>query len=316
MPSVIDLSAHLETIMAARSLASLTVSFGMVSIPVKLYSATQASAGISFNLLHKGCGSRLKQQYLCAREGVVVERADMVKGYEFAKDQYVMFTPEELKALEEKGTQTVEIDEFLPADSIDPIYYDRAYFLGPDKGGAKPYALLAEAMRQTGQTAVGRYAARGKQYIVQLRPVEGGIVMQQLLYGPEVRTISDIELQEAQVRENELALAKQLISQISSDRFDPSHYEDEVAKRIEAAIQQKVEGEEIATSAAPAETGGQVIDLMEALRASLQKAPPKRAPAKPAPVERAAPEEKPAQRKPAKKITAEPAQARRTGTKR
>ena len=157
--------------MAARALASVTVSFGMVSIPVKLYTATQAQAGVSFNLLHAGCGSRLKQQYLCAREGVVVERADMVKGYEFAKDQYVTFTPEELKELEEKGTQTIEISEFVPAESIDPIYYDKAYFLGPDKGGAKPYALLVESMRQTGRTAVGRYAARGKQYIVQLRPV-------------------------------------------------------------------------------------------------------------------------------------------------
>src|SRR5436189_4827703 len=143
--------------MAARSIASLTISFGLVTIPVKLYSATQASAGISFNLLHKACGSRLRQQYICQKEGVVVERADMVKGYEFAKDQYVTFAPEELKELEEKGTQTIEINEFVPAESIDPIFYDKAYFLGPDKGGAKPYALLAESMRQTEQTAVGRY---------------------------------------------------------------------------------------------------------------------------------------------------------------
>jgi DNA end-binding protein Ku len=221
--------------MAARALASVTVSFGMVSIPVKLYTATQAQAGVSFNLLHAACGSRLKQQYLCAREGVVVERADMVKGYEFAKDQYVTFTPEELKELEEKGTQTIEISEFVPAESIDPIYYDKAYFLGPDKGGAKPYALLAESMRQTGQTAVGRYAARGKQYIVQLRAVPGGLVMQQLLYAPEVRSLADVGIEEAPVRDNELALAKQLIAQISSDQFDPGAYEDDVKKRIEAS---------------------------------------------------------------------------------
>src|SRR3954453_1740289 len=121
----------------------------------------------------------------------------MGKGYKFAKDLYVTFTPEELKELEEKGTQTVEISEFVPASSIDPVYYDKAYFLGPDKGGAKPYALLAESMRQTGKTAVGRYAARGKQYIVQIRPVEGGIVMQQLLYAPEVRSIEDVEIGDA-----------------------------------------------------------------------------------------------------------------------
>src|SRR4051812_3266681 len=190
--------------MAARSIASLTIAFGMVSIPVKLYAATQASSGISFNLLHKDCGSRLKQQYVCAREGVVVERAHMVKGYEFAKDQYVTFTPEELKELEEKGTQTVEISEFVPASSIDPVYYDKAYFLGPDKGGAKPYALLAESMRQTGKTAVGRYAARGKQYIVQIRAVPDGLVMQQLLYAPEVRALSDIDIESAPVRDTEL----------------------------------------------------------------------------------------------------------------
>src|SRR5207249_10041332 len=233
--------------------------FGMVSIPVKLYSATQPQAGISFNLLHRGCGSRLKQQYICAREGVIVERADMVKGYEFAKDQYVTFTPEELKELEEKGTQTIEINEFVPAETIDPIYYDKAYFLGPDKGGAKPYALLAESMRQTGQTAVGRYAARGKQYIVQLRAGPGGLVMQQLLYAPGARSIAEVGIETAPVRDNELALAKQLIAQISSKTFDPTQYEDDVTKRIEAAVQKKVEGEEIAISPSAPEGGGQVI---------------------------------------------------------
>ena len=302
--------------MAARAIASITVSFGMVSIPVKLYSATQPSAAISFNLLHAADGSRLKQQYVCAKEGVVVERADMVKGYEFAKDQYVTFTPEELKEMEEKGTQTVEISEFVPAESIDPIYYDKAYYLGPDKGGAKPYALLAESMRQTKQTAVGRYAARGKQYIVQIRPVPGGLVMQQLLYEPEVRTISDVEIEEASVKDNELALAKQLIAQISSKEFDPSQYEDDVRKRIEAAVQRKVEGQEIAISPAEPDQGGaQVIDLMDALRASLQKGAPKKAQGKPAVVQPAAVELKAAQRKPPKKIAQE-AEPRRKVSKR
>ncbi|HEX6137141.1 MAG TPA: Ku protein [Casimicrobiaceae bacterium] len=292
--------------MAARALASVTVTFGMVSIPVKLYAATAAQAGVSFNLLHAACGSRLKQQFVCAREGVVVERADTVKGYEFAKDQYVTFTPEELKELEEKGTQTIEISEFVPADSIDPIYYDKAYFLGPDKGGAKPYALLAESMRQTGQTAVGRYAARGKQYIVQLRAVPGGLVMQQLLYAPEVRTIADVGIETAPVRDNELALAKQLIGQISSDHFDAAQYEDDVRKRIEAAVQKKVEGEQIAISPSAPETGAQVIDLMEALRASLAKTAGKAAPAKAA-AEPAPAEPRAAQRKAPKKVAAEPA---------
>src|SRR2546423_1688581 len=126
--------------MAARAIASLTVSFGLVSIPVKLYSATQASGGVSFHPLHQKSGLRLPQQYMCIKEDVVVERSEMVKGYEFAKDQYVVFEPEELKALEEKGTHTVEITEFVPEESIDPIYYDKPYYLAPDKGGAKPYA--------------------------------------------------------------------------------------------------------------------------------------------------------------------------------
>jgi len=301
--------------MAARALASVTVSFGMVSIPVKLYAATQPQAAVSFNLLHGGgCGSRLKQQYVCAREGVVVERADMVKGYEFAKDQYVTFTPEELKELEEKGTQMIEISEFVPAESIDPIYYDKAYFLGPDKGGAKPYALLAESMRETHQTAVGRYAARGKQYIVQIRAVPEGLVMQQLLYAPEVRAMADIGIEVAPVRDNELALAKQLIAQISSKEFDPNRYEDEVKKRILAAVEKKVAGQEIAISPSAPETGAQVIDLMDALRASLQKtagarAQPRSA-AAPAPAEL-----KTAQRKAPKKIAPEP-EVRRKASKR
>ena len=301
--------------MAARALASLTVSFGMVSIPVKLYSATQAQGSISFNLLHAACGSRLKQQYLCAKEGVIVERSDMIKGYEFAKDQYVTFTPEELKELEEKGTQTIEIAEFVPAESIDPIYYDKAYFLGPDKGGAKPYALLAESMRQTGKTAVGRYAARGKQYIVQLRAVPGGLVMQQLLYAPEVRDISDVDIESAPVKDTELALAKQLIGQISSDTFDAKQYEDDVRKRIETLIEKKVEGEQIAISPSEPQTGGQVIDLMEALRASLQKTTGKREPEEKA-AKPAATELKTSQRKPPRKIATEAAEPRRKTARR
>jgi DNA end-binding protein Ku len=284
--------------MAARSIASLTVSFGLVSIPVKLYSATEASRAISFNLLHKACGSRLKQQYMCVKEEVPVAREDMVKGYEFAKDQYVMFTPEELKALEEAGTQSADISEFVPIGSIDPVFFDKAYYLAPDKGGAKPYALLARALRASGRCALGRWAARGKQYIVMIRPAGGeeadGLVMQQLLYGAEVRSIKDVDIPRTEVKDAELKLAQQLIEQQASDRFDPGAYSDEVRARIEAAVQKKVEGQEITLAAAP-EAGGQVIDLMEALRASLEKKPAKRA--QPA----SQPAAKPAARKAAKK---------------
>src|SRR5215468_806840 len=229
--------------MAPRAIASLTVSFGLVSIPVKLFSATEASHAISFNLLHKACGSRLKQQYLCAKEEVVVPRDDMAKGYEFAKDQYVMFSPEELKAMEEAGTHSAEISEFVPIASIDPVYFDKAYYIAPDKGGAKPYALFARALRESKRCAVGRWAARGKQYIVMIRPVEDGLVMQQLMYAGEVRSIGDLDIPKGEVKEAELKLAQQLIDQQTSARFDPTQYKDEVSERVEAAVQKKVEGE-------------------------------------------------------------------------
>src|SRR6476620_4717891 len=214
--------------MAARSIASLTISFGLVSIPVKLFSATEASKAISFNMLHKTCGSRLKQQYLCLKEEVPVAREEMVKGYEFAKDQYVVFSPEELKALEEAGTQMAEITEFVPIESVDPVYFDKAYYLAPDKGGAKPYALLTQALRDSGRTALGRWAARGKQYIVMLRPVEEGLVMQQLMYATEVRPIGELEIPKAEVRDAELKRARQLIEQGASDTFNPAAYTDQV----------------------------------------------------------------------------------------
>jgi DNA end-binding protein Ku len=267
--------------MAARSIASLTISFGLVSIPVKLFSATEASKAISFNLLHKACGSRLKQQYLCVKEEIPVAREEMVKGYEFTKDQYVMFTPEELKAMEEAGTHTADITEFVPVESVDPIYFDKAYYLAPDKGGAKPYALLARALRESGRCALGRWAARGKQYIVMIRPIEkdgsDGLVMQQLLYAAEVRSIKEIEIPKTEVKDAELKLAQQLIEQQAAETFDPSAYKDEVRERIEAAIQKKVEGQEITLAEAPEPGGGQVIDLMEALRASLEKKPARKA---------------------------------------
>lgn len=291
--------------MAARSIASLTVTFGLVSVPVKLYTATQSSAGISFNLLHGGgCGSRLKQQYVCAKEGTVVERADMVKGYEFAKDQYVVFTADELKALEEKGSQAIEIVSFVPESSVDPIYYDKAYYLAPDKGGARPYALLAEAMKRTGRCALARWAWKGKQVMVQIRATEGGIVLQQLLYADEVRRLAELEIEHFEVKQAELDLAVQLIDQIATPAYDPSAFVDEVKQRVEAAVRQKIEGREITTADEPQAPGAQVIDLMEALRASLAKSGTATSAASPAP---AAATPEPA-RKPAKRV--EPADAK------
>lgn len=267
--------------MSARPLATVTISFGLVSIPVKLYTASQPQAQISFNLLHKKCGSRLKQQYVCSTEGTVVDRDDIIKGYEYAKGQYVTFTPEELERLEAVSTEAIEITEFVPAAKVDPVYFDKAYYLGPDRGGDKAYKLLAEAMKETGRSAVAKYQARGKQYLVLLRPIDGGIVMQQLRYADEVRPVSEVPLPaDVEVKEAERKLAVQLIDQISSDAFRPEQYEDEVKKRIERLIAEKVGGKELAI-APPEPPRGQIVDLMEALKASLaaKAGPPAAAPA-------------------------------------
>jgi DNA end-binding protein Ku len=259
----------------ARPIAGATISFGLVSIPVKLYSATQPSAGVSFNLLHGKCGSRVKQQYICPRDNELVSRDEMVKGYEISKDQYVTFTPEELKALEERATETIDIAQFVPVSSIDPVYFDKPYYLSAEKGGEKAYMLLAEAMRESGRAALARYAARGKQYLVMVRPTTerpGGLVLQQLLYADEVRPLSEVPLPDTEVREPELKLARQLIDQIAAETFEPTLYHDEVRERIQADIKRKQEGQDIATSA-PEPQPARIIDLMEALKASLAAAP-------------------------------------------
>jgi DNA end-binding protein Ku len=253
-----------------RSIASLTISFGLVAIPVKLYSATQSSERISFNLLRAKDGSRVKQQYVAVADGKPVERTEMVKGYEFAKDQYVMFSPEELKALEDTTTHAIDIGQFVPLESVDPVYFDGTYYLAPDKGGAKPYTLLATALRKTGQCAVGRWVSRGKEHIVVIRPMQDGLAMHQLHFKEQVRELKDLGLEPAPVSEPELKLAQQLIDHLAAKRFDPNEYHDEFKGRVEAAIQKKVEGKQISLAEAPAaSSSGNVIDLMEALRASI-----------------------------------------------
>jgi DNA end-binding protein Ku len=296
----------------ARPIAGATISFGLVSIPVRLYPATQSSAAISFNLLHKTCGTRLKQQYICPRDNEIVSRDDMVKGYEFAKDQYVTFTPDELKSLEEKATQSIDIDAFVPLEKIDPVYFEKPYYLSPEKGGDKAYRLLAEAMRETNRAALARYAARGKQYLVMLRPSSDGrgLVLQELHYADEVRPISEVPLPEGEAREAELKLAKQLIDQITAETFEPTKYHDEVRERIRADIERKVQGQDISEAApAPAEPA-RVIDLMAALKASLAKGAGAARPEAPPAEETASPEPRRAARKSAEHA-AEPKRARK-----
>ncbi len=254
--------------MAPRPIGSGTISFGLVSIPVQIYPATQPKAGVSFNLLHAKDGSRLKQQYVCAKDGEKVERDEMVKGYEFEKDRYVTFTTDELKALEEAASPAIEISEFVRADQVDPVYLDRPYYLAPDKGAAKAYRLLSEALRRSGRAALARQSARGKQYLVLLSPRDGRIVMQQLLYADEVRSIAEVPVDEAEVKEPEVQLALKLVDQTAAEEFHPEKYQDAVRQRVLAAVEQKVAGQEIQLSPA-AEPAAQVIDLMEALKQSL-----------------------------------------------
>ncbi len=262
--------------MPPRAIGSGTISFGLVSIPVKLFSSNVPSAGIRFNMLHGKCGSRLKQKYFCVRDEEEVPRSDMVKGYEFAKDQYVTFTDDEIKALSEESTKAIEITEFVPAEKVDPLYFDTAYYLGADKGGDRAYALLGEAMRKTGRSALAKYAARGKQYLVLLRVVDGGIVMQQLRYPDELRSMEELDLATVDIKDAELKLAVQFIEQIASDEFKPEQYSDDVKVRMQEAIQKKVEGEEVVMGPTEAPKA-QIIDLMEALKASLEETAPKQA---------------------------------------
>lgn len=285
-------------------MASSTISFGLVSLPVKLYATGQSGTKVSFNLVHQKCGSRLRQQYVCPKCDVVVEKDEIIKGYEFSKDQYVLFTPEELDAIETPKSEGIEITEFVPAEEVDPVYLERSYYLGPDKGGARAYRLLAAALRETGRVAIARYAARGKMYLVLVRPMngEGGMVMEQLRYADEVRDFSEVPVEEGDVAKPELKLAMQLVEQSSSESFEPAKYHDLVREQMMEMIQRKVEGEEI-TAAPTAEVAHpQIIDLMAALKASLSekegRKPAARATKKKSAAEKS--EKKPARRKSAR----------------
>lgn len=276
--------------MPARSIDKATISFGLVSIPVKLYTSTESGSDIHFNLLHDACGSRLRQQYICTKDNEIVERGNMVKGYEFAKGQYVVLTTEEIKALDAVANNAIDLAEFVPAESLDPLWVEKTYYLGPDKGGERAYALIRDAMLETGLVGVASYAARGKQYVVALRPYKEGLILHQLRYADEVKDWNEVPVGDLpEVKEQELKLATQIVRQIASETFDANKYKDEVRERVMELIQGKIEGQEI--TAAPEAPQGKIIDLMEALKASLGMA-------------KAAPEP---ERKPARAADAEPA---------
>jgi len=255
--------------MAPRSISTATISFGLVSVPVNLFSSSESSAAVSFNMLHSKCGSRLKQQYICQQEGTVVEKDEVTKGYEFAKGQYVRFTPDEIKALDEKATNTIDIAEFVPLTAVDRIYLEKVYYLGAGKGGERAYRLLVAALRDTGRAALGQYSARGKQYLALIRPMGDLLVLEQLHYSGELKSADEVPRPDVVIKDAELALARQLIEQGSVDEFRPENYRDTVRDRVLEAIQQKVDGQEITSEPAAPQT--KIIDLMDALKASLAR---------------------------------------------
>jgi DNA end-binding protein Ku len=256
--------------MPARSIGSATVSFGLVSIPVRMYVATHSEQP-SFNLIHGVCKSRIKQQTWCPRCERVVERSELVKGREVAKDQYVLFTDEELKALEAAASQAIDIQEFVPLANVDPVYFQDTHYLGPDKGGDKAYQLLAEAMRDTGMVALAQHVSRGKERLVLIRPFADGLALHTLYYADEVRAFDEIERgAKATVKPAETNLARKLIEQLAADGFTPQQYHDHWRERLQEAVDQKIAGEEVAVPAVqPAQA--KVIDLMEALKQSLSR---------------------------------------------
>ena len=257
--------------MAARASGSGTISFGLVSIPFKLYSAA-SSQSVSFNQLHKKCGSRIKQQLLCPLDNEVVQRTDIVKGFEYQKDKYVQFTEEELKQLEAERTDRIDIVEFVPATTVDFIYIEKTYYIGPDKGGDRAYRLLSDAMTRMDRIAVGRWGTRGKEQLVLIRPYDGGLIVHQVYYADEVRSFAEVDRPGAlEFKPVEAQLADKLIEQLSTERFQPEQYHDEYRDRVQRAVDQKAAGHEL--TASPEAPQAQIIDLFEALKKSLKDLP-------------------------------------------
>ena len=284
--------------MPPRSIGSGAISFGLVSIPVKLYVATSSQAP-SFHLLHAKCGNRIRQQRVCPVDNEVVERDQLVKGYEFAKDQYVRINDDELKALEGEASEAIEISEFVPLAKVDPIYFERSYYLGPDKGGEKAYRLLTDTMTQVGKVALAKFVMRGKENLVIVRAAQKGLMMHTMYFANEVRSFDEIPKGEsAKITGAETSLAIRLIEELSNDEFEPEKYRDEYSERVMSLVNSKAEGKEI-TLAQPVAQRGQVIDLMAALKESLEKTGPRQK--RPAVAAKPAEPEKPRKRAASKK---------------
>lgn len=252
----------------ARSIWNGLITFGMVSIPVKLFVATE-SKDVSFNQLHAECHGRLKQLRWCPVCEREVAWGEIVRGYEYAKDQYVVLADEDFERLPLPSQRVIELSAFVRAEEIDPVYYEKSYYLEPDQAGVKPYTLLMRALREKGLTAVAKIALRNKERLCALRPLDGTLMLETLYYPDELRVQRGVELPDIQVSERELEMAYQLID-LLSEPFDPAKYRDEYRAALMEIIEAKLAGQEVVEAPAPAEA--KVTDLMAALQASVEAA--------------------------------------------
>ncbi len=256
--------------MPARSISTASLTFGLVSIPVRLFPAT-SSKSVTFHLLHAKDQSRIQQKIYCPKEDKIVDRSELVRGYEVEKDRYVTFTDEELKKLEAQADRAVEISEFIPATEVDPVYFENSYLLGCEPVSAKAYHLLKEAMTRAGRVGVAKYTMRGKERLVLIRPYDGGLMLHTMYYNDEIRSFGEIDHGAgAAVKESELGLAQRLITDLTQKKFNPSEFKDDYRQRVLEAAEQKLAGHEL-TEPAPEVHHGKVIDLMSALKESLKK---------------------------------------------
>ena len=253
--------------MPARSIDTATIAFGLVSIPVKIYSTSEPSHELHFHLIHEGCGERLKQHYECPRHGKV-ERSEMAKGFELSKGNFVELSKDELEALEAVSNGEIEMKQFVPATEVDPIFVERTYYLGPGKGGERAYRLLHDALEDAELVGIASYAARGKQYVVELRPFQDGLAMHQLRYCDEIKPWDEVPLGKLpHPTASELQLARQVIDHLREDELDLEPFKDEVKGRVRGLIADKAKGGEIV--APPEAEKPAPTDLMAALKASL-----------------------------------------------
>ena len=255
--------------MALRPLRNATITFGLVSIPVRFYTATK-SEDIHFNLLHESCGTRVNRKWWCPYHEKIVSSDELIRGYAISKNKYVTFTDEEIEALETDDNRALDIVEFVELNQIDPLFFEKAYFLGPAPGGGKTYHLLATAMKKQNKVGVARWVAAGKENLVVLRPFEDGLILHTMYYADEVRDFGAVDLEHAQVREKEVGLAEMLINELTEDKFDPLEFKDEYRQRLLERIRAKAHGKTIVKEEKEEEKGGEVIDIMEALRRSLE----------------------------------------------